>query len=450
MPASTACGTTWSSSQRSPSTTRTSGRASRRYSPAPADRAGPCRTTAAASSGPVTGSARATTRHGSLALRQGRRRATSAVQATPVSTVRSRSGASASAVSTGPSGPRSARVPTKAATETAGCGGSLTGRPRGRRGAPGRPPRRRRARCARRATSRRGRAALGAQQHEVVARRARCRPRGGAPRASCAARGGRSPPPPGPAAWRRRPGRRPGRGTAATYVASASGSREAAWSGPGRVRSVVTCFSSTDAPSATAPRALVSPVVWSDQPTGRPWAPRHRRDRPQVALLEGRGVGRDAVEEDGARGRARTPRRPRRPRRPTPCRWRRAAAPRSAASSRRNGVLVSSPDDTLRAGTPSPTRSSALPRSNGVLRNWVPALGRVVAQLGPHRRGQGQRREERVLVGRGPAGPLVGRRVGRGGDQPVGVEGLELHGIRPGVGRDVDEPVRERRGHRRG
>ena len=67
----------------------------------------------------------------------------------------------------------------------------------------------------------------------------------------------------------------------------------------------------------------------------------------------------------------------------------------------------------------------------------------MVAQLGPHRPREGQRREERALVGRGTPRPLVGRRVGRRGDEPVGVEGLELHRVGAGVGRDVDEPVGE-------
>ena len=40
--------------------------------------------------------------------------------------------------------------------------------------------------------------------------------------------------------------------------------------GAGRLRSRVTCFSSAAAPRATEATAVTVPMVWSDQPTGRP------------------------------------------------------------------------------------------------------------------------------------------------------------------------------------
>ena len=282
---------------------------------------------------PVTGSASATTRQRPVAPPAGPRARDSAVHATPVSTVRSRSGAlgergehRAERAEVGPGADED--------RHRDGAGGGGVGRASRRPlevvgGAPATRPRRRRARCARRAP--RDGAAPPSGRSSTRSSAVSTAPGGevGAPRASCAARGARSPPPTASAAWCRRRARGRGHGTAVTYVASASGSREAAWSGPGRVRSVVTCFSSTEAPSATAPRALVSPVVWSDQPTGRPWAAPSAGMARRLHCVEGRGVGRDAVEEHGARRR--------RARldgrgdlvRPSPCRWRRAAAPRS-------------------------------------------------------------------------------------------------------------------------
>ena len=230
-------------------------------------------------------------------------------------------------------------------------------------------------------------------------------------------------------------------GTSATYVVSSPGSREAAWSGPDRVRSVVTCFSSTDAPRATAPRALVSPVVWSDQPTGGR-GPGHLRDRAQVALLEGRGVRRDAVEQHGAGrlgagldgvgdlGGGPHPGRDEQ------------RHPEGGELAQERGVGQLARRHLQARDAEADEELGAAEVERGAEEHRAP-LARVVAQLGPDRRREGQRREERPLAGRGTAGALVGRGVGGCGDEPIGVEGLELDGIRAGVGGDVDEPVGE-------
>lgn len=55
---------------------------------------------------------------------------------------------------------------------------------------------------------------------------------------------------------------------ASTIARSSSGSREKALSGPGVARESVKCFSTMQAPSATAAAGAAMPIVWSDRPAG--------------------------------------------------------------------------------------------------------------------------------------------------------------------------------------
>ena len=60
--------------------------------------------------------------------------------------------------------------------------------------------------------------------------------------------------------------------TPRTSAASSPGSSEQAWSGPGRPRSRVKCFSIRQAPRAAAASETSMPGVWSEKPTGLPKA----------------------------------------------------------------------------------------------------------------------------------------------------------------------------------
>ena len=55
---------------------------------------------------------------------------------------------------------------------------------------------------------------------------------------------------------------------------NSAGSADDEWSGPGIRRSSVKCFSTTQAPSATAAMQAVSVWVWSEYPTETPKAVR--------------------------------------------------------------------------------------------------------------------------------------------------------------------------------
>ena len=197
------------------------------------------------------------------------------------------------------------------------------------------------------------------------------------------------------------------------------------------------------APSAVAAIGSSMPGVWSDQPVCSAERVAHRPHRRAGSRPRRGRVARHAMEqrelgETASRGSCRPPRatstivampvetiigRPRR------------------ASRSRNGRFVSSPEPTLNPGTSIASRRSAEASSNGVERNTMPrsrACCRSAAQASV---GRASRCEHRPLVL-----PLVGRalvRGGRGGrrGEGVGHEGLELDGVRAGVGRGIDESV---------
>ena len=325
MPASTACGTTWSSSQRSPRTMRTSG-----------SRRGGTRRR------PRTGRGRAARRLRHPALRRPARRAPR----------RARAARPPGAPPRGTGAPRHAGHHGEAQVGRIRERGGMVRGGRGRPGRPRRPPPSRRRRC-RQAGSRgrlrcpgapvsrprlprtpcvrRGPAtaghALGPQQHEVLAREDPAGPEVAGRVPGCAARGGRSPPPPGPVACAVAEGAR--QGTARRDV----GRQRVGLQGRPRGRGRTSCgrwSRASRAPTRPAPRPRGR---WSARSCGRTTRPAGRAPGP------GRGwpagcTARAAPGTPRHSGTApfpapeRTPRPPPRPRRPTPCPWRRAAAPR--------------------------------------------------------------------------------------------------------------------------
>ena len=210
----------------------------------------------------------------------------------------------------------------------------------------------------------------------------------------------------------------------------------------GSARSRVTCFSRAAAPRATAATAVTGPSVWSDQPTGTPERSRMVTIARRLACSIGRRVARDAVHAAAARARrpASPPRRPPRPR--CPSRSSRSPAGRAGATSVSSGWLVSSPEPSLRACTPSSQTRSRLARSNAVDRKSIPRSTAWSRSSAHAVSGRTYCSSSSRWVREPGRGRLVRRGPRRRGDQGGRVEGLELDRVGAGVGRQVDQRVR--------